>query len=181
VLLVTLAALAAFDVAAVTALRTYLIGQTDTQLRSVLGVYRLVNFAVGNVSTPSGAGAGSRRPAQERAAPPGFRPPNASLSPALRLQAPILQPYWVQLVSGKTVKGVSPSVAIRGVVVGGAALAPQLPENLSALAASGQGQTVASLRGNQQLRIMAAPDPARASPWRPPAWSGSTRRSPSSS
>jgi hypothetical protein len=42
-LLVTLAALAAFDVAAITALRSYLIGQTDAQLRNVAGLYRLVD------------------------------------------------------------------------------------------------------------------------------------------
>jgi two-component system, OmpR family, sensor kinase len=38
VLLVTLVTLAAFDVAGVTALRSYLIGQTDSELRSVLAV-----------------------------------------------------------------------------------------------------------------------------------------------
>jgi two-component system, OmpR family, sensor kinase len=40
VLAVTLAALAAFDVAAVAALRGYLIGRTDSQLQDVLGLYR---------------------------------------------------------------------------------------------------------------------------------------------
>jgi two-component system, OmpR family, sensor kinase len=149
VLLVTLAALAAFDVAAVTALRTYLIGQTDSQLGQVLSLYRLVNFAERNAGPPS----------QERLPPPGHRPRSAAVPASARLQAPVLQPYSVQLVSGKSVKRVSPSVAIRGFVIGGAAFLPKLPENLSALSASGQGQTVASLPGNQQLRIMAAPDP----------------------
>jgi hypothetical protein len=46
VLLVTLAALAAFDVAAVTALRSYLIGQTDSELRNVARLYRLVNVTL---------------------------------------------------------------------------------------------------------------------------------------
>ncbi len=160
VLLVTLAALAAFDVAAVTALRTYLVGQTDSQLGQVLSLYRLVNFAGRNTRLPSGGhGARARTPGQHRLAPPGFRPRSAAVPASARLQAPVLQPYSVQLVSGKSVKRVSPSVAIRGVVIGGAAFLPKLPENLSALSASGQGQTVASLPGNQQLRIMAAPDP----------------------
>ena len=40
VLAVTLAALIAFDIAAVTALRGYLLNQTDTKLQSVLALYR---------------------------------------------------------------------------------------------------------------------------------------------
>jgi two-component system, OmpR family, sensor kinase len=164
VLLVTLAALTAFDVAAVTALRTYLIGQTDTQLRNVLSVYRLVNFAVGNASTPSGGvRARSRPPTQERVPPPGVRPRSgAALPPGTRLEAPFLQPYSVSLVSGKTVKGVSPSVAIRGIVIGNASLTlSQMPigNQLAALANSGQAWTATSNNGNQQLRAMAAPDP----------------------
>ena len=42
VLGVTLVALVAFDVAAVTALRGYLISQTDQQLRQVLSLYRVL-------------------------------------------------------------------------------------------------------------------------------------------
>ena len=42
VLAVTLVALVAFDVAAVTALRGYLIGQTDQQLQEVLSLYRVL-------------------------------------------------------------------------------------------------------------------------------------------
>ena len=42
VLPVTLVALVGFDIAAVTALRGYLVGQTDSQLREVLSVYRPV-------------------------------------------------------------------------------------------------------------------------------------------
>jgi two-component system, OmpR family, sensor kinase len=162
VLLVTLAALAAFDVAAVTALRTYLIGQTDSQLGEVLSLYRLVNLAERNAQPPgSDLGARSRTPAQERLAPPGFRPRSAAIPSGTQLQAPFLQPYSVLLVSGKTVKRVSPSVAIRGLVIGGAPLIPRLPRNLSALSVDGQGQTVASASGNQQLRIMAVPDPGQ--------------------
>lgn len=42
VLAVTLLALVAFDIAAVTALRGYLIGQTDQQLHEVLSLYRVM-------------------------------------------------------------------------------------------------------------------------------------------
>ena len=61
VLLVTLAALAAFDVAAVTALRSYLIGQTDSELRNVARLYRLVNV----ILPPAGASAPGKEPAAD--------------------------------------------------------------------------------------------------------------------
>ena len=43
VLLITVVALVAFDVAAVTALRGYLLGQTDSRLQNVLRLYRPVS------------------------------------------------------------------------------------------------------------------------------------------
>ena len=46
VLLITVVALVAFDVAAVTALRGYLVGQTDSRLQTVLSMYRPVNQLV---------------------------------------------------------------------------------------------------------------------------------------
>ena len=61
VVLVTLAALAAFDVAAVTALRTYLIGQSDSQLSEVLGLYRLVNIQLFQQSVGRGAAGAALR------------------------------------------------------------------------------------------------------------------------
>jgi hypothetical protein len=60
VLLVTLVALATFDVAGVTALRTYLVSQTASQLREVLGLYRMRCPRSGKVSVRS-------RPAGTRA------------------------------------------------------------------------------------------------------------------
>ena len=45
VLAVTLIALVGFDIAAVTALRGYLVGRTDSQLREVLSVYQHVKLA----------------------------------------------------------------------------------------------------------------------------------------
>jgi len=156
VLLVTLVALAAFDVAAVTAARTYLIGQTDAQLDKVLGLY-------GRVAVAEQVPAGSRPSA---AASPRFQPaphgtPYVGSIPRRALQGAILQPFSVLLVTGKRVKGVSPAIAIRGIVIGGANLMPRLPENLGALAASGHAATAPSRSGNEPLRIMAAPDPGR--------------------
>ncbi len=55
VLAVMLVALAAFDVAAVTALRGYLVGQADVQLQHVLSLYRVASRA-GAPSTPGGPG-----------------------------------------------------------------------------------------------------------------------------
>jgi two-component system, OmpR family, sensor kinase len=161
VVLVTLAALAAFDVAAVTALRTYLIGQTDSQLHEVLGLYRLVNIqrvpAAGSTfdtrTPPPGP------PRQQKSLPKSV--PGGDFAFTRVLQAPFLQPFSVSLVSGKTVKGVSPSVAIRGVVIGGPGLLPQFPGNLGTLSLSGHGQTVASRSGDEVLRIMATPDPGQ--------------------
>jgi two-component system, OmpR family, sensor kinase len=157
VLLVTVVVLAAFDVAGVTALRTYLIGQTDSQLRQVLDVYQLTN----RLALDQRPGAGSNAPAglrpRQRAVPPSASPPGHS-SPGV-LAAPFLRPYSVIVVSGKTITPVSPSVSLgEGFVIGGSALkARAMPENLTALADGGQGWTSASASGSQQLRLMAMP------------------------
>jgi two-component system OmpR family sensor kinase len=156
VLLVTLVALAAFDVAGVTALRAYLVGQTDSQLRNLLTLYQLVNNAAERGPQPPGGGT-----SRTQHTPVQRRPPNALPAARALPQALALQPFSVLLVSGKSVKRVSPSVAIRGVIVGGADLVPALPVNLAALAASGQGLTVGSVRGNEPLRLMANADPGQ--------------------
>jgi hypothetical protein len=57
VLLVTLAVLAAFDVAGVVALRSYLINQTDSQLREVIDLYRFTSLDRTGTNVP---GPGSR-------------------------------------------------------------------------------------------------------------------------
>jgi two-component system, OmpR family, sensor kinase len=155
VLLVTLVALAAFDVAGVTALRSYLIGQTDSGLRQVIHVYGRVGDLPQIFSPPS--------PPHERSANAGAsfasRPPNARL-PALRvIQAPFFQPYSAMLVSvNKTVKAVSPVISFGGgVVIGNAGLMPaELPGNLGLLAGSGQAWTADTTHG-QPLRLMATP------------------------
>jgi two-component system OmpR family sensor kinase len=68
-------------------------------------------------------------------------------------------------VTGRGLKAVSPTIAIRGLVLGpNPGLAPRLPRKtgkLLSLAHSGQGQTVPSVNGGQPLRLMAMPAPGR--------------------
>ena len=78
VLLITVVALVAFDVAAVTALRGYLVGQTDSRLQTVLSLYRPVNQAVPH------AGSEPPRPVTMRSQPP----PLASASTGAHLAGP---------------------------------------------------------------------------------------------
>ncbi len=158
VLLVTLAALAAFDVAAVTALRSYLIGQTDSGLQQVLGLYRLVSNTrvVSPVCPPA-----CIRGRVERVPQGNWTPASGGPAPQQPVvQAPFLQPYSVMLVSGKTVKGLSPSITVRGVLIGNRGLIPRLPPNDAAEASRfAQAQTLTSASGNEQLRALAEPDP----------------------
>jgi two-component system, OmpR family, sensor kinase len=156
-LLVTLVALAAFDIAAVTAVRTYLVGQADSGLRQVIGLYRVANLIDQHppeFHVPPHPAATPHQRTTGSGPPLGVRAPRG-------LSGAVLQTYSVMLVSGKTIKGVSPSIAIRGVFLGDPGLRPQLPQNLAALAQSGQGVTVASAQGNQPLQLMAAPYPGR--------------------
>jgi two-component system, OmpR family, sensor kinase len=163
VLLVTLVALAAFDVAAVTALRTYLIGQTDSQLRNLIGLYQLANTITQQGAALRGAGSsGLPRPTDPQAGhAPSFKPSSARLpsQTRTRLQAPFLQPFSVVLVAGSTIKGVSPSITIRGLTVSGGGVASGLlpQKNLEERAASGQAWTAASRRSNGPVRLLAAP------------------------
>jgi two-component system, OmpR family, sensor kinase len=154
VLLVMLFVLAAFDVAGVTALRTYLTGQTDAGLRQVLDLYQLTNrLAFNQRSAPR-----SDTPLPRQKAVPRSSSFPAHPSPAV-LAAPFLRPYTVIIVSGKRVTGVSPSISLGdGFVIGSSGLkARGLPANLTALADSGQGWTSASANGSQRLRLMAMP------------------------
>ncbi len=161
VLLVTLVTLAAFDVAGVTALRSYLLGQTDSQLRQVVRLYRMVSQI-----TPAGSPAGGpfRRGRLQRPASAGTniasRPPNAKVPGPRVIQAPFFQPYSAITVSGRAVKGASPTISLgAGVVIGNAGLrVAQLPGNLAALAGSGQPWTADGANGTP-LRLLAAPDP----------------------
>jgi two-component system, OmpR family, sensor kinase len=78
----------------------------------------------------------------------------------VHINAPFLQPYSAETVSGRVVKGESPSIFLgRGVVIRNAGLeVRELPGNLAALAASRQPWTQAGANGTP-LRLLAAPDP----------------------
>ena len=150
VLLITLVALVAFDIAAVTALRGYLLGQTDSQLQNVLSLYRPLN-----VSLPVSP------PGQALHSPPGRPPPKLSgpfqqrlaiVGPRLRLPS-ILGEYNVVFVSGH---------GPRKFVEAGPDLVPRLPVGLPDKAvglpdkAVGlRAQTVPSRNGYAQLRLQA--------------------------
>ena len=127
VLAVTLGALAAFDVAAVAALRGYLIGRTDSQLREVLALYKpLMGLGrdrppYGTVVHVPGAVPLRRRDRGERARVPArcrvatgavaatsSKPPQSGkgliqkqgiiIGPRVQVAAPILDQYYVGFV-----------------------------------------------------------------------------------
>jgi two-component system, OmpR family, sensor kinase len=148
VLLVTLVALVGFDIAALTALRSYLMDQTDTQLSEVLAEYRVIKFPSGRTlprssSTPCSASCSSGQTRASSPTPPQLR--SAIAGPTANLPGE-LGKFHVTIVSrGK-----------QGVFVGGnPRLIPRLPPDLVGLAESQQPVTVTSLDGKSQLRLMA--------------------------
>jgi two-component system, OmpR family, sensor kinase len=170
VLAVTLIALVGFDIAAVTALRGYLIGKTDSQLRQVLSVYQRVKLP----SPPPRQFAGEVRLGRRtpvnwakktlvRPTPQfvrsGARPFVPLVPRGIVLQVPILQQFGVSLVRGARVKGVSPRVSIQGQTIGNPSLTPRTQGNLSGLVAGQHAETVPGPAGHGQLRRMAAPYP----------------------
>jgi len=151
VLAITLVAIAAFDVTAVTALRGYLLGQTDSQLQNVLRLAQPLtvsrDFTLTHVPPPG------RVPAQTG---PGFRktvrpPPSKSVQKRIvvagpRLLLPLfLGQYFVIFVR---------SHAARVSVGGNPDLRSRLPDNLSVLAAGHGAQTVIGA-GHAPLRLQA--------------------------
>jgi two-component system, OmpR family, sensor kinase len=146
VLLVTLAALAAFDVAAITALRSYLIGQTDSELRNVARLYRLESD--GQVRPVQGQPR-SGRPAP-RATP---ARQEVIAGPHFQVNVPLFQPFSVTLLSGPR-RG-----AARGFVSGNPGLVPSLPFALRAAGATPTSVTARSRLGNDELRLLAVPEP----------------------
>jgi two-component system, OmpR family, sensor kinase len=141
VLAVTLVALVAFDLAAVTALRGYLLNQADARLQAVLSLYR-VNFrsAAPGASTPSLAGRveepASRRPVRQRV-----------IAGPLVLAPGILGQFYVAKVSVRGPRQVF--------VHGNGNLVPRVPAALATLARHRQAQTVTSRNGHEQLRLLA--------------------------
>jgi two-component system, OmpR family, sensor kinase len=141
VVLITVIALVAFDVAAVSALRRYLLAQTDTRLQTVLSLYRPMSRTL--LRPPSG------RPLQL----PSNRTPAQSwviAGPRLKLAPPVLGQYYVAFVSGH---------GPRGLLVGSPGLVPRLPAGLPALADGHRAQTVTSVGGHVQLRLRAVSFP----------------------
>jgi two-component system OmpR family sensor kinase len=177
VLAVTLIALVGFDIAAVTALRGYLVGRTDSQLREVLSVYQHAKLAR---PTPGpfarGVRLGGRVPVngakkgtpvnwakkQVRQPPRFVRSGAGPLGPpfpqGIALQVPILQQFGVSLVRGASVKGVSPRVSIPGRTIHNASLSLP-PGDVARLRATYHADTVPGPGGHGQLRRMAAPYP----------------------
>jgi two-component system OmpR family sensor kinase len=141
VLLITLVALVAFDIAAIAALRGYLLSKTDSQLQAVLSLYRTLNLPL-DLPLSTQQHAALTRP------PPGRRHPVRVEIVGPRVQLPrILGEYYVASVSGR---------GPRVLVGGGPDLRPRLPADLAALAASHRARTVTSLNGRSQLRLRVA-------------------------
>ncbi|MBO0810356.1 MAG: HAMP domain-containing histidine kinase, partial [Actinobacteria bacterium] len=157
VLAVTVIALVAFDFAAVSVFRGYLLGQTDGQLRSVLNVYRVASAM--SPAPPGGEsvrpGPGHQQPARQRVrAAPRFK-----LAPRPNLRSSLLQPFSVTLLSGRTVRAVSPKVTVKGVAIGGGL--PAVPGDVTAAASRHgwwQGWTVTGGSGDL-VRMLAGPYP----------------------
>jgi hypothetical protein len=170
VLAVTVIALVAFDFAAVGALRRYLLGHTDAQLQTVLGLYRPMTITLPSRANwayhgqPPG-GSFYRKP------PAGVRPPpGVQLAPAprqaagearvqqviagprLNVPAPILAQFGVGFVSGKRP---------REFVSGNPGLVPHIaPGQLLRLLAANHGaRTVISADGDVTLRLGATREP----------------------
>ncbi|HEX3922273.1 MAG TPA: HAMP domain-containing sensor histidine kinase [Streptosporangiaceae bacterium] len=153
VLGVTLVALVAFDVAAVTALRGYLVNQTDNQLRAVLAEYRVTSFPNWQRSLHT------QKPGEVKATNPSVTPPPgrfAGVTPRKIIDGPVaflpgaLGRFFVATVSGQ-----KPAVMVGG----NGSLIPRLPQArrpmLTALAEHQQAVTVPSADGQDQVRLMA--------------------------
>ena len=164
VLAITVLALVAFDFAAVGALRRYLLGHTDGQLQSVLGLYRPMtitraptNWYARNHAVIAGS---------QRMVPPGLRPVGGTPRPSpggprvqqvisgprLRVPAPILAQFGVGFVGGQ---------GPLEFVSGNPGLVPRIPPGqlLRDLAASHGPKTLVSADGNATLRLGAIHEP----------------------
>jgi two-component system OmpR family sensor kinase len=145
VLAVTVIALVAFDFAAVSALRRYLVGHADAQLQSVLGLYRPKIEAPAGW-TVKGQPSGGQRPT----GPPHSQ--HVIAGPRLKADAPILVQFGVGFVGGKRPQKF---------VEGNPGLVPRIPpaQLLRVLAASHGAQNVISADGDASLRLGAIREP----------------------
>ncbi len=144
VLGVTLVALVAFDVAAVTALRGYLLSQTDQQLRQVLSLYRVL-------------------PVHDQLRPRVARPPHfvpsreVRDSPRKQITGPrAVLPGALGQFDVMTVNRSRPLLSIAG----GPQLLPRVSVSyLQSLARSQTGVTLTGQDGTTQIRLMAVSFP----------------------
>ena len=136
VLAVMLVALVGFDIAAVSALRSYLTGQTDAQLLQVLREFPK-SYTLKAV------------PRTAPASRPRYAKLHATVPPFLRNLPSVLDQYYLSFVD--TVRH-----GPRIIIGGNSDLIPGLPgSDLSRLAASGRGETITSQNGRAQLRALA--------------------------
>jgi two-component system, OmpR family, sensor kinase len=168
VLAVTLLSLAAFDIAAVTALRRYLVHQTGTQLQTVIGQYRsqvpVTDAGLGFTWVLEQRAQAARQAALRRrgvsfsVAPsrtstvrgkPGPVANFVIVGPRLAVDAPLLDQYYAAFVSRQGAVGPA-------LLHGDPDLRPRLPANLHALAAAGRPVTVVSYNRRAQLMLRAA-------------------------
>jgi len=144
VLLVTLAALAVFDVAAVSELRRYLLNRTDSNLQTVLRLARPVPTAVRVHHVPPGTGAARFVPSKK------FNINQVKLSgPHLKLRPPFLDQYYLAYVRENR----APRVFIEG----NQSLVPKRLHEIRAITAWRGATTVVSGNGNALLRMQAMP------------------------
>lgn len=144
-LLVTLAALAVFDVTAVSELRRYLLGRTDSNLETVLGLAQPVPTAV-HVKVPGSV----RVVAPGRSVPPWQVTTTVRFSaPHLKLRPAFLDQYYLAFVGRRG----APRVFIEG----NPHLIPRRLHPPPAAVGWRRIQTGISYRGNTQLRLQAVP------------------------
>ena len=168
VLAVVILALAIFDVAAVTALRRYLLSQTDTQLENVLKQYRpfTVNESVGVTQWVSGRPVPAATPTQVRLAKAQRRAVSQAVARARKVHGaavvrvgpsitlvgprfivvPVLDQFYTEYI---TPGGLARAQLLRG----NPDLRPRMPGDLRSLTYTQSAQTVASDNGQAQLRI----------------------------
>ncbi len=167
VLAVTVIALVAFDFAAVGALRRYLLGHTDTQLQTVLNLYRPIT-----VTLPPRASFSFSRPPlhanHQARLPPGLHQPawlweaapsatprvqQVIAGPRFKVPAPILAQFGVGFVTGRG--------GPREFISGNPGLIPRIAPRqlLHDLAVRPGERTVISAGGDSSLRLGAIREP----------------------
>ncbi|MGN6794884.1 MAG: ATP-binding protein [Streptosporangiaceae bacterium] len=140
VLLVTLAALAVFDVAAISELRRYLLNRTDANLETVLRLAQPVPRTVHVRNIP---------PGQPRRLIPPLKQRVELSGPHLKLRPAFLDQYYLAYVSQ--------SRAPRVFIEGNKSLVPKRLHQIRAASNWRVAQTTVSGNGSVQLRLQALP------------------------